>query len=88
MNDTTPLMEQRFRTLLMARSGEERLKMGCSMHATATALVRAAIRAKDPSISPAEMRQELFLRFYRHDFDPLTQQKILKHVVEFTELQS
>ncbi len=84
MNDTSPIMEERFRTLLMARSGEERLKMGCSMHATAKALVRAAILEKNPSVSTEQIRRELFLRFYRQDFDPVTQQRILKHIVQTT----
>ncbi len=84
MNDTSPIMEERFRNLLMARSGEERLKMGCSMHATATALVRAAIRENTPNASPEQTRRELFLRFYRQDFDPLTQQRILEHIVKTT----
>jgi hypothetical protein len=33
--------------MLLARSGEERLKMGCSMHATARVLVIASIPQKD-----------------------------------------
>jgi len=53
MNDTDPEVEQKFIAMLMERSGEERLKMGCSMHATAQALVRASVcegRAREPSI--------------------------------------
>ncbi len=34
MKDTTAAMERRFWKMLLERSGEERLKMGCSMHAT------------------------------------------------------
>ena len=77
MNDTDPEVEQKFIAMLMERSGEERLKMGCSMHATAQALVRASVLEKDPFASPAAVRQALFLRFYSHEFDPHTQQKIL-----------
>jgi hypothetical protein len=39
MNDTSPEMESRYRTMIMQRSGEERLKMGCAMRETARALV-------------------------------------------------
>ncbi len=47
MRDTSPEVEQKFRDLLLQRSGEERLKMGCSMHAAAQALVlEAANRAE------------------------------------------
>jgi len=77
MRDTSPEVEQKFRDLLLQRSGEERLKMGCSMHATAQALVRASILEKDPHASPATLRQAFFLRFYGHDFDPATTEKIL-----------
>lgn len=35
MNDTSPDMEARYRAMLMQRSGEERLIMGCAMRVTA-----------------------------------------------------
>ena len=68
MKDTSPRMERKFRKMLLDRSGEERLKMGCSMHAAGQALVRA---------SPVMLRQALFLRFYGHEFDLETREKIL-----------
>jgi len=48
VKDTSPRMERKFRAMVMKRSGEERLKMGCSMHATARALVKASVSEKDP----------------------------------------
>ena len=77
MNDTDPEIEQKFLAMLLERSGEERLKMGCSMHATAQALVKASVLEKDPLASPAALRQALFLRFYGHEFDAETREKIL-----------
>jgi len=77
MNDTSPEVKQIFRRMLLQRSGEERLKMGCSMHATAQALVRASVLEQDPLASPAALRRALFLRFYGHEFDPETAAKIL-----------
>ena len=77
MNDTDPEVEQKFIAMLMERSGEERLKMGCSMHATTQALVRASVLEKDPLASPAAVRQALFLRFYGHEFDAEARDKIL-----------
>lgn len=68
MNDTPPQMEQKYREMLLQRSGAERLKMGCSMFATARALVVASVREKEPSASPARVRERLFLRFYGTDF--------------------
>ena len=77
MSDTAPEVEREFRAMLLERSGEERLKMGCSMHATAQALVRTSVFEKDPLASPAALRRALFLRFYGHEFDPEARQKIL-----------
>ena len=77
MNDTDPEVEQKFIAMLMERSGEERLKMGCSMHATAQALVKASVLEKDPLASPATMRRALFLRFYGHEFNAEARDKIL-----------
>ncbi len=77
MKDTSPEVERKFREMLLQRSGEERLKMGCSMHAMAQALVRASVLERDPQASPATLRRALFLRFYSRDFDPATRDKIL-----------
>ena len=69
MSDTRPEIAERYRRMLLSRSGAERLKMGSSMHATAVALVRASVLARDPQASPGAVRRELFLRFYGHEFD-------------------
>ncbi len=69
MNDTSPEMDARYRDMLMRRSGEERLKMGCAMRETARALVEASIREQDPQATPEAVRKSLFLRFYGHEFD-------------------
>ena len=77
MKDTPPEMEARYRDMLMQRSGEERLKMGCAMRETARALVEASIREQDPQATPEAVRKGLFLRFYGHEFDPESRAKIL-----------
>lgn len=64
MKDASPEIERRFREMLLARSGEDRLKMGCSMHQCAQLLVRASVLARHPKATPAELRRELLLRFY------------------------
>jgi hypothetical protein len=63
--------------MLLARSGSERLKMGCSMGATARALIRASVLAHDPHASPADLRRAIFLRFYGHEFDTVARERIL-----------
>ncbi len=47
--------------------------MGCSMHATAQALVKASISENDPTT----VKRELFLRFYGDEFRPKERKKIL-----------
>lgn len=82
MTDTTPEVARRYRELLLRRSGEERLKMGCSMHAAARALVRASVLEKEPYASPAAVRRALFLRFYGHEFDAAARERILAALEE------
>jgi Uncharacterised protein family (UPF0158) len=66
--------------MLLERSSEERLKMGCSMGATARVLVRASVLARDPHASQAAVRRALFLRFYGHEFDAVEQERILERL--------
>jgi hypothetical protein len=73
VKDTSPAIEQKFRQMLLQRSGEERLKMGCSMHATAQALVKASISENNPTT----VKRELFLRFYGDEFRSEERKKIL-----------
>lgn len=77
MNDTSSEMDQRYRALLMQRTGEERLIMGCAMRDTARAFVEASLRAQDPQATVESIRKGLFLRFYGHEFDAESRAKIL-----------
>lgn len=77
MNDTLPEVDALYRAMLMRRSGEERLKMGCGMRQTARALVEASIREQNPDVTIKAIRKGLFLRFYGHEFDASTRAKIL-----------
>jgi hypothetical protein len=78
MKDTSDAMERRYRDMLLKRSGEERLKMGCSMHAMAQALVRASAQAVDPPASTSSLKKILFLRFYGQDFENAARKRILR----------
>jgi hypothetical protein len=77
MKDTPPEMDARYRAMLMQRSGEERLTMGCAMRETARALVEASILEQNPQATPEAVRKGLFLRFYGHEFDAESRTKIL-----------
>jgi hypothetical protein len=84
MNDTSPEMDVRYRDMLMQRSGEERLTMGCAMRETARALVEASILEQDPQAAPETVRKGLFLRFYGHEFDTDSREKILAAIESAT----
>jgi len=77
VTDTPPDVARRQRDLLLQRSGEERLKMGCSMHVAARRLVMASILEREPDASPAARRRALFLRFYGHEFDGAARERIM-----------
>lgn len=77
MNDTSVDMAERYRALLMRRTGEERLIMGCAMRDTARAFVEASLRERDPQATEATIRKGVFLRFYGHEFNAPTREKIL-----------
>jgi hypothetical protein len=75
MNDTAPEIDERFRAMLLARTGEERLIMGCAMRETARALVEASLLQQDPHANVEALRKGL--RFYGHEFDAETRANIL-----------
>jgi Uncharacterised protein family (UPF0158) len=77
VSDTPPAITERYRAMLLARSGSERLKMGCSMGATSRALIRASVLARDPHASPADLRRAIFLQFYGHEFGAGARERML-----------
>ena len=84
MNDTPREIDERYRAMLMQRSGEERLIMGCAMRETARALVEASLREQDPHATIETIRKGLFLRFYGHEFDADSRAKILAAIESAT----
>ncbi|MGE0643609.1 MAG: hypothetical protein AB7P24_08065 [Nitrospira sp.] len=80
MTDPPPDMEERYRAMLLRRTGEARLIMGCAMRDTARAFIEASLREQDPQATTATIRKGLFLRFYGHEFDEPTCQKILARI--------
>jgi hypothetical protein len=77
VNDTPVEVARKYREMLLRRPGADRLKMGCSMFATARALVVASLLEREPSASPAALRQGVFLRFYGADFAPDERERIM-----------
>ena len=77
MLDTHPDIAIRFRDLMMSKTGEQRLLMGCSMYDTAKQIVRSAIYNSRPEITDEDMKKEIFLRFYGKEFSPADREKFL-----------
>ena len=84
MKDTSPEMDARYQDMLMQRSGEERLMMGCAMRETARTLAEAFIREQDPQATSETVRKGIFLRFYGHEFDADSRTKILAAIESVT----
>ena len=76
MNDTTPAVKGQFYRMLMEKSGEERLRMGCSMFDSAKQIVVSSILESSPNISPGEMKRSIFIRFYGQDFSEVRKREI------------
>ena len=79
MKDTDPKILEYYERMLLKKSNIERLMMGLSMYETARQLVMASILERNSTISPLELKKEVFLRFYKDDFSPLVLQRILNH---------
>ena len=77
MNDTHPEIAVRFRNLIMSKTGQERLLMGCSMFDTAKEIVRSSIFNNHPGITEVEMKKEIFLRFYGQEFNRAEKEKVI-----------
>ncbi|HUU18429.1 MAG TPA: hypothetical protein VMW72_14865 [Sedimentisphaerales bacterium] len=77
MFDTHPDIAVRYRELMMRKTGQERLVMGCSMYDTAKRIVLSAVRNRRPGITDAEIKREIFLRFYGQEFSEADREKLL-----------
>jgi hypothetical protein len=77
MFDTHPELAVRFRDLMMSKTGQERLVMGCSMYDTTKEIVRSAIYSRRPGITDTELKKEIFLRFYGQEFSEADRKKYL-----------
>lgn len=73
--DTPNDVQDLFRTMLMRRSGAERLAMGCAMFDTSRTMLKSNLQAQGRL--DADQKIDLFVRTYRSDFDPDTQRRII-----------
>ncbi len=79
-SDTSPDMQKRYREMLLARTPEERFKMGLSMCETARRIVLASL---PPDLDETERRVALFLRYYQNDFTPAQRENIIASLRQY-----
>ena len=77
MRDTPPAVDAMYRELLMSRTPAERVRMAASMHEAAKDIIRAGI-PDDCWRTEADLRIEVFRRFYRQDFSPEEMARIVE----------
>ena len=77
MKDTKPEIEELFNKMLMQKSNEERLIMGCEMFDDAMRIVKSSILNGHPDIDSAELLKQIFFRFYGNDFGKSDMDKIV-----------
>jgi len=82
MNDTSKGFRALVREKLMARSPEERLRMGSEMHESARSLVLASLKRDELGY---EQKYALFLRFYGRDFGDTAKQAIKQRMRDRTQ---
>lgn len=66
MNDTGKHTENIIKETIMNLSGEERLILAAKSHEAARSLVIASLKA---NLTVSQINKELFLRFYKNDFN-------------------
>jgi hypothetical protein len=77
MSDTVPQVQELHRELLMARSGEERFRMGISMCQTARTIVWSSLSEE---LDPTERRVQFFLRYYGNELAPDRRDEIVAEI--------
>ncbi len=78
MNDTDDRVAALYTNMIMAKSSEERLIMGCSMYDTARQIVESRIYNQNPGITEQRKKEEIFLAFYGNEFSKKEKNEILK----------
>jgi hypothetical protein len=78
MNDTLPRAEALVRTLLLRRSGEERLKMGADMFSASRALIAASLLEQGLVPGSVEWKLRLLDRTYGSEISSAHRQCLLK----------
>jgi hypothetical protein len=76
MSDTPPKVQRIYQEMLLARSGPERLRMGCDLFSTSRKLVIAVLGYRNLE----KIREHLFLHFSGSEFTPAERSLILSAI--------
>jgi len=66
--DTSHKVWRQYVHMMMQKTGEERLLMGCSMFDAAKEIVRSSLLSKSLKQDPQDLKRNIFLRFYGHEY--------------------
>ena len=80
MHDTPAHMTEKLCEMMQSKTPQDRLEMTWSMYRTSKNLMISYIKKKNPNITNTELKQEIFLRFYKNDFNEEQIKKILAHL--------
>jgi len=80
MNDTPKYILEKQFEIWMAKPLKERLDSLFEMTELSREIIRGRIKTRNPDISEADLKVELFKAFYRSDFDPGSLDKIGKYL--------
>lgn len=80
MRDTHPSIEEKFIKMIMKKSGEERIKMGCDMNETAKRLVIASIFQKNLPSSEDDIKIAILDRFYGSELSPEMKKEFIRKI--------
>ncbi len=82
MTDTPEKVAALHRRLLLQRSGEERLRMGCEMFDAARVLVLASLASSTAEGCDGDLRIKLLRRTYSRDLDPDVMARVEERLTE------
>ena len=80
MRDTHPSIEEKFIKMIMKKSDEGRIKMGCDMNETAKRLVIASVFQKNRSSSEEDIKIAILDRFYGNEVSPEMKKEFIRKI--------
>ena len=80
MKDTSPEVNARMIEMIQKKTPVERLAMGCSTYDFSKQIVISGLLKENPKLSGAELKKELFLKFYGNNVEGNQKRKIIAYL--------